>query len=364
LSIAGNKQGENMLDTVKLCLNDWEIRDTSRLIVQPSPVNYGTGELTSDYQLWRNEKGDYQRGSKAFLNTETMNIDIKPFSSGGVQCFVHFSIPKIHNGENYYSVGREGTQAVMKKVEGELKEAGIRTNIEKASLSRIDTFKNVITEEPFLSYSPLFSTLEASRKIRRDYGTTFLWSNTQQELCIYDKIAEMEKKKIETSHYPAQTMRFEYRLLNKRKIDNVMGFSEVRELPGRWEELEKNFIKVWKKNIFNRTVEEIEVLSSQQVKILLEVFREESERNYINMLFNFWGTYTAGRDFGIEPLKIAIREIEEQKGTDKETINKKVYRAGKKLQEAQRKRELLLGRSQSKTMAGLYKELQEKVCMN
>lgn len=353
-----------MLDTVKLCLSDWEIGDTSRLIVQPSPIHYGTGELTSDYQLWRNEKGDIQRGNKAYLNTEKLHVDIKPFSSGGVQCFVHFSVPAVHNGENYYSVGREGTQAVMAKIEGELREAGIKTNIERANLSRIDTFKNVITEEPFLSYSPLFSTLQASRKIRRDYGTTFLWSNTQQELCIYDKIEEMDKKKINTSHYPDQTMRFEYRLLNKRKIENAMGFSEVRELPKNWEEMKEKFNIAWKKNIFNRTIEEVEILSSQQVRTLLEVFRNESERNYIDKLFKFWGTYSAVRDFGIEPLKIAIREIEEQKGTDKETINKKVYRVGKELQEAQRKRELLLGRSQNKTMAGLYRELQEKVCLN
>jgi len=353
-----------MIDTMQLCLSNWEVADNSRVTIKPSPMDYGTGELTADFPLWSSSKGKEIRGAGAYFNNDDLQVDVRAYVYGAPQCFVKFSIPKIHNGENYYSVGRDGTQAVLNRVEGELYEAGIKADIEQASISRIDTFKNVITDEPFMAYSPLFSLLKASRRQRRDYGTSFLWSNTQQELCIYDKIAEMEKKKIETSHYPAQTMRFEYRLLNKRKIDNVIGFSEVRELPARWEELEKNFIKVWKKNIFNRTVEEIEVLSSQQVKILLEVFREESERNYINMLFNFWGTYTAGRDFGIEPLKIAIREIEEQKGTDKETINKKVYRAGKKLQEAQRKRELLLGRSQSKTMAGLYKELQEKVCMN
>jgi len=353
-----------MLDTVKLCLTDWEISNSSRLIIQPASINYGTGELIADYPLWRNGRGEIQRGSKAYFNNELLNVDIKPFSSGGVQCFVHFSIPKLHNGENYYSVGKEGTQAVLKKVGKELKEAGIKTNIDNASLSRIDTFKNVITEEPFLSYSPLFSTLEASRKIRRDYGTTFLWSNTQQELCIYDKIAEMEKKKIDTAHYPAQTMRFEYRLLNKKKIEAVMGFSSVKEIPSNWGIVKEKFSKVWEKDIFNRSIEEIEILTSKQVKLLLELFRNENERSYIDRLFNFWGTYTAGRDFGIEPLKIAIREIEEEKGTDKETINKKVYRASKKLQEAQRKTQLILGKSNNKTMADLYRELQGKVCLN
>jgi len=353
-----------MLDTVKLCLNDWEIKKGSPLLIQPSPLNYGTGELTSCYPLWRNEEGEMEMGSKAYLNTQSLNVDIKPFSQGGVQCFVHFSIPKIHNGENYYSVGKEGTQAVLKKVEGELKEAGINTNIEEASLSRVDTFQNVITEEPFLSYSPLFSLLQASRKLRRDYGSTFLWSNTQQELCVYDKIEEMQKRKIDTSSYPAQTMRFEWRLLNKKKIENAIGFSKVKELPSYWGELKEKYREAWRKYIFNMEVEEVEILSAKQVKTLLEIFRNESERNYIDSLFNFWGTYRAGIDFGIEPLKIAIREIEEERGADKKTINTKVYRASKKIQEAIRKYQLYMGKENNKTLAGLYKELQVKLCLN
>lgn len=355
-----------MLDTLKLCLEDWEIKQGAELLIQPSPVNYATGELTSHFPLWRNSKGEMEMGSKAYLNTQNLNLDIKPFSNGrgGIQCFVKFSIPKIHNGENYYSVGKEGTLAVLKKVEGELKEAGIKTNIEEASLSRIDTFQNVITEEPFYSYSPLFSLLQANRKMRRDYGTTFLWSNTQQELCIYDKLTEMENRKIETSSYPAQTMRFEWRLLNKKKIETVMGFSKVRELPAQWGELKEKHREIWQKDIFKMEVEEVEILASKQVRLLLEHFRNENERNYIGELFDFYGAYTLARDYGIEPLKIAIRQLEQEKGADKNTIKVKVQRAGKKLQEAQQKMELLKGESEGKTLAGLYRELQGKVCLN
>ncbi len=353
-----------MLDTVKLCLNDWEIKAGANLLIQPSPLNYGTGELTSYFPLWRNENGEMEMGSKAYLNAKNLNVDIKPYPQGGVQCFVHFSIPKIHNGENYYSVGKEGTQAVLKQVEGELKEAGIKTNIEEASLSRIDTFQNVITEEPFFSYSPLFSLLQASRKVRRDYGSTFLWSNTQQELCVYDKIAEMENRKLETSHYPAQTMRFEYRLLNKKKIEKAMGFSKVKELPSHWGDFKETFKKAWEKDIFKMEVGEVEILASKQVRLLLEHFRNENERNYIDSLFDFYGAYTLGRDYGITPLKIAIRELEQENKTDRETIKKKIQRAGKKLEEAQKQMELLKGESEGKTLASLYKELQSKVCLN
>lgn len=355
-----------MLDTVKLCLNDWEVKEGAKIQVQPSPIEYSTGELVSDFPLWKKEDGSFEMGSHAYFNTPHLNLDVKPFSPsrGGVQCFVKFSIPKIHNGENYYSVGKEGTQAVLKKVEEELKEAGIKTNIEEASLSRVDTFQNIITEEPFFTYSPIFSLLQASRKVRRDYGTTFLWSNTQQELCIYDKLVEMESRKIDVSHYPAQTMRFEYRLLNKGKIESVMGFSKVKELPSQWGIFKEKFKQVWEKDLFKMQVGEVEVLASKQVRLLLEHFRKQGERNYIDNLFDFYGAYTLGRDYGIEPLKIAIRELEREKGIDENTIKVKVQRAGKKLREALQEMELLKGESQGKTLAGLYRELQKKVCLN
>lgn len=355
-----------MIDTVKLCLNDWEVKQGARLTVQPSPVEYATGELISDFPLWKKENGSFEMGSKAYLNTQNLNVDIHPFTMqrGGAQCFVHFSIPKIHNGENYYSVGKEGTQAVLKQVEGELQEAGIKTNIEEATLSRVDTFQNIITEEPFFSYSPLFSLLQASRKVRRDYGTTFLWSNTQQELCVYDKLAEMENRKIDISHYPAQTMRFEYRLLNKGKIENVIGFSKLKELPSQWGIFREKFKQAWEKDLFRVQVEEVELLASKQVRLLLEHFRGEDKRNYIDKLFDFYGAYTLGRDYGIEPLKIAIRELEREKGADENTIKVKVQRAGKKLKEALFQMELLKGESEGKTLAGLYRELQGKVCLN
>ena len=55
-----------MLDTVKLCLNDWEIRDTSRLIVQPSPVNYGTGELVSIFHYGEMRRETIREGARLF----------------------------------------------------------------------------------------------------------------------------------------------------------------------------------------------------------------------------------------------------------------------------------------------------------
>ena len=354
-----------MLDTVKLCLNEWEIKKGANLTVQPSPVNYGTGELIADYPLWQRKGGEAERGSKAYMNTPHLNLEVVPYyqGRGGVQCFVHFSIPKIHNGENYYSVGKEGTQAVLKQVEGELFEAGVHTNIQEASLSRIDTFQNVITEEAFLSYSPLFSLLQASRKQRRDYGTTFLWSNSQQELCVYDKLAEMENRKINTLSYPAKTMRFEYRLLNKRKIESTVGFSKVKELPTQWGVFKEKFKEAWGKNLFNIEVGEVEILASKQIINEMRYFKEKYKRDWLDYFLKAFGAYSLGKVAGLEPVKLAIEELEQ--GQDKNTVKVKVQRAIKKIENAKKEMELIRGEDgRGKTLATLYKELQVKVCLN
>jgi predicted DNA-binding protein YlxM (UPF0122 family) len=138
----------------------------------------------------------------------------------------------------------------------------------------------------------------------------------------------------------------------------------VKELPSHWGDFKETFKKAWEKDIFKMEVGEVEILASKQVKLLLEHFRSENEVRYIESLFDFYGAYTLGRDYGIIPLKLAIRELEQENKTDRETIKKKVQRAGKKLEEAQKKMELLKGESEGKTLASLYRELQNKVCLN
>ncbi len=352
-----------MLDTLKVCLNDFEIRKGASLTIQPSPINYSTGELISDFPLWERQEGGEERGSKAYLNTKHFNMEVVPMP-GGTRAFLHFSIPKIHNGENFYSVGKEGTETVIKQVQGELAEAGIKTNLQEANLSRIDTFQNIITEEPFTTYSPVFSLLQASRKLRRDYGTTFLWSNSQQELCVYDKIEEMSHRKIETASYPAQTMRFEFRLLNKKKIETALGFSQVKDISANWGGVKENFKEAWEKNIFSMEVGEIEVMASEQVFNEMKYFYEKYGRDYLDYYIKLYGGYLIAQHVGVEPIRLAIKRLEE--GKDRETIKKKVQRATKRLEEAKKEVELIrgIGEGRSKSLSTLYNELRKKVCLN
>jgi hypothetical protein len=157
------KQRFSMLDTVKVFIPDYSIKPDNNLEVQPARFNAGTGEKLNESLLFQNSSGMNFYGSRAFLNSEKFNLDLKPyaFAEHGTACFLHFSVPKVHYGDNYYSVGEQGTEAVFNQVEKELAENGFNCSLKEADFSRIDTFKNIEPEEPFETYSALFSLLNA-----------------------------------------------------------------------------------------------------------------------------------------------------------------------------------------------------------
>jgi len=345
-----------MLDTVKVFIPEYDIASDSSLEVQPARFNAGTGEVLNEFPLFRTASGKLFAGSRAFLNTELFNLDIKPFSftGSGTACFCHFSVPKVHNGDNYYSVGEQGTEAVFQLVEQELRKHGFYTNLQNAQLSRIDTFKNIEPEEPFETYSALFSLLNASRRIKRSFGTTYMVTNTQQEFCVYDKLKEMELHKIDTSSFP-ETMRFEHRLLNKQKISSVLGFAQVAELfHGGYAVIREKQKECWKDNLFKFSVEEVVQLGSQELAREMQYFEQSHGRNWFGYFLKAYGAFHLAQFAGVEVVEKALETFEPDR--------MKVYRARKTLEEAER--ELLFCRKEQaskKTYATLYSELKEKV---
>jgi len=345
-----------MLDTVKLFIPDYSISNDSLIQVQPAKVVSGTGEKLNEFELFQTVSGRKLHGSKAFLNTDKWNLDIKPYSytDRGTACFLHFSVPKIHNGSNYYSVGEQGSRAVFNQVEAELKEHGFYCNLQKADFSRIDTFKNIEPAEPFETYSALFELLKARRGIKRNYGTTYLVSNTQQEFCVYDKLEEMRRSKLDTSGFP-ETMRFEHRLLNKQKVKAVLGFAQVADLfKGGYAVIKDKRKESWENSLFNFSVEEVVQLGSQELEQEMRAFEAEHGRFWFSYFLKSYGSYYLAKYAGAEVVELAMQNFEPDR--------MKVYRMRKTLEEAEK--ELLLYKKEQgskKTYSTLYQELKEKV---
>ena len=347
-----------MIDTLKLMLNDYEITDDSEIRVQPASYELGTGSKV-EYPLFETPSHGSHYGSKAYLNSDNWNLTLKPMAGGGraTGAFLQLSVPKNYYGSNFYSVGEQGTKAVLSKVEGELKEKGVHTNLFGADMSRVDTFKNIEPEEPFSSYYSLFSLLKARKAIQRGYGTTFLLSNTQQEFCVYDKLEEMKGRNIETGGLPP-TMRFEHRLLNKAKVQNVYGMSRVEDIfRGGYEVIKEKQVESWKGSLFNFTAEELVLLGSKQLEQEMRRFKEKSPSGWFSKFLKAYGAYYLASHAGKEIVIEALQNFEADR--------MKIWRAVQVFEEAERELMVLKQEEGSnKTLGVLYEELRRKVCLN
>ena len=346
-----------MIDTLKLMLNEYEITDDSEIRVQPASYQLGTGEKV-EYPLFQTPSYGSHYGSKAYLNTDNWNLTLKPLPGGrATGAFLQLSVPKNYYGSNFYSVGEQGTQAVLSKVEGELKEKGVHTSLIEADMSRVDTFKNIEPEEPFSSYYSLFSLLKARKAIQRGYGTTFLVSNSQQEFCVYDKLEEMRERKLQTENLP-NTMRFEHRLLNKKKVQNVYGFGRVGELfKGGYEVVKEKQVESWESSLFNFTTEELVLLGSKQLEQEMRRFKEKSPSGWFSKFLKAYGAYYLASHAGKEVIIEALQSFEVDR--------MKVWRAVQVFEEAERELMVLKQEEGSKkTLGALYEELRRKVCLN
>ena len=349
------------LDTVHLHLTDYSIAEGNSLTVQPSPFMASTGEKVSEFHLFNDSTGREQRGARAYLNVpDKFQLTLQPFtrSQAGVNCFVQFSVPKVHYGNNYYSVGEEGSQAVFKSIEKEMWQAGIHTDIETADLCRVDTFKNIEPEEEFSAYAPLFGLLKMRRGADTAYPEGFLLKNTQQQFCVYDKIAEMQKRKVEVSQFPAETMRFEHRCMNKSKVQAVFGFTSVKDLfSGGYETVKRQQVAQWKNNLFSHTVEEIVQIGAGVLQEEMRMFKQRFDRNWFDWFLKSYGAYHLAQVAGIEVVKLALQNFEPDR--------MKVWRAEKILEQAMREIDMVKqAEGTNKTLGTLYMELQEKVCLN
>jgi len=159
-------------------------------------------------------------------------------------------------------------------------------------------------------------------------------------------------------------MRFEYRLKNRKKVHNILGFSKVEELPNNWDELKHKFINVWEKDIFNKEVADINIIASKQIKKELLSFYEVYGRNYVAQYMKAVGAHTIEMEQGIEALRLAIREVEKERKAKRTTAIMKEADTTKQVEELSSIIKLLRKDTEPTTLKDLYKELQEKVCLN
>ncbi len=343
-----------MLDTLKLCLDGYGITDDIDLEVMPSVYNSKTGEFRGHYPLF--QRGDeWIRGSKAFYNFEEMRVTLKPFNASEPQsigCWAEFSVPKVANGSNYEPANFGTTKTALAMVESQLKSIGIKTNIQRATISRLDACKSVLTSEPYQAYAPVLARLQGQRMAVRGYGTTFLWHNTVQEICVYDKREEMKHRKKNISRVPKNVVRFEHRMKTGRKVRDVLGVRTVAELLEGFEQVPVAYRSAMEKQLFRYSPAELEIRTVQDFETDLLILKSAGIRNYVTELVLVHGLKNLTADK--EAFLTAVENVSDSRMT--------LHRTKKMLREADMNALSLQRESTSKhTLGELYRELEREV---
>ena len=341
-----------MIDTIKVFTDDFRVRDAANLAIQPAPIDYQSG-VQNERRLFRNSAGEWVEGAKAYLNTDSYNLTVKPDNVGnGVKLFLQWSLPKAFTGDNFYPLSDDQLGDAKRALEQSLSDKGVMLELDECKVSRVDTFQNVYAAESFADYATLFRLLRAKRQQRRDYGTTFLWANTRREICVYDKVAEIKNRGGSYQAYPENTIRFEYRLKNSQVTEHELGLATLKDL-NNFEGVKAAYRQAMQKNLFSLTVDEVNVLISSKLEAVIRAYYENAGRYWLRSFISEFGAYMLLKSIEPENLQLIIERVSGYRMTG--------WRAVRDLEKSRDKLALHLEGVGDKTLADLYAELRDKV---
>lgn len=330
-----------MVDTMKVSLTDFEV-DLHKL-KEVSEDCFGVKQRTLTTQEAIQGKDEYTDllfydkngipcfGEKAFYNSETCNVDIY----NGLAT-VQFSAPKVATGNNYYTANKAETQLALKQVESHLSEGGIHCNLKEGNLIRLDLTQTAETEFPFRTYMPVLHLLEGKRaKEKRAYqAQTMLWGNSMIQACCYDKIAEMQTHKLETSMFPENSFRAELRLLKKKKVQSSLHLESAGELVKYWSEVREQRQSLLKDLLFKTAPEDFHGMLASSAEKMLQAYCSTEKRNWFNTMLKDYGLLTLIRAVDTETIVLLYREEQEKKGYNSRVVSMSCSRLRRQIQKS------------------------------
>lgn len=363
------------LDTLTLRLTEWEISSHPHLVLEQPKINYRTDEVQSVLNLWPDGRGGYSQGVRAYYDGDpSLDFKLGPLGVGreygaAVGAWVEFSVPRRAEGHNFTEVDQEGTRRAIMGVQQQLDDIGVKANLRTAVISRADIKQAIETDEPFLCYANVFDLVQCSRMPVVDYGTTFRYSNSQQQLAFYDKVAEMKAKAIKTGRrtktepqflpYSGNWLQAEQRMTKPRKVQTELGVETVGELLLRYERVGECYRETMQKYVFGRTVEEVEGSSQRNLEADMARFKAKYSRQWLQHYFAFKGLEALIKVNRPEIVAAALANVA---GSETEEDKQRIRRLKKQLEAARWElAELQPAAPSARTIGELYRELQDKV---
>jgi hypothetical protein len=346
-----------MIDTMQLMLTDYDAR-AAELTLQPASVNTLTGESKNNFALWHNGTETVE-GAYAYFREGHFNVTIKPqFNPDGMgigtACYVRFEVPKFAGESNYHPTDAKGTAEALQASQKLLKRVGIKTNVKTARISRLDAFKNIVAAEPFSCYSGVLALLAGSRMKKRGYENGFLWENTRQQICVYDKLRKMLHDKLSTVGLPENTLRFEHRMLQAQKVRDALEMATVADLLADYDKVCAVYQATMKRQLFRQHAKDIEILLASDIEREMLFFQTQYGKEWLNQYLRAFGLHSLLQKTNIETILNVVDKLAENR--------MKKSRLKRDLQKMQFDVGALAPVGGSKRTTGqLYQELQEKV---
>ncbi len=353
-------RGFGVIDSTQFNLADFEIGVGHSLEINNGSTNHGTGVTTGHTVLFRNS-GGATRGSLAFYNApdnsfsftlglSKFHVDRTFQGDPPVFATLTFSAARVAFGSNYQLADATALKIAFSKVEKGLAEAGIRTNIAKAILTRADVTKNILTEENAKEYFPMLHTLPIKLKNVVKHGGSLSARNGEQETSIYSKRDEMIANKRSVVGIP-ETIRFEQKFKTREKIRTYLGFETASDLLNNLDHVAARYKDSMKKNIFKLDVFDFESTTAQQFVDELNALKPFHSYPVNRLLL------VRGRESIANNEESFLAAVEEVSGN-----RKAVYRAKNLLHELKMEAmSLQVSDKNKKTSSDLYKELKNKV---
>lgn len=238
------------VDTLRLYLSNYTIPHNCDLQVVSAAKLRLSGHATSwrDQPLW-GAAGREVRGALAFYREEGLHVQIRPLRLGlygpkSLACFITLSVPKRCFGYNLPPVDSRQFRGVINGVADTLPEIGIEGEVWSAKVCGIDLSRNIELNEPFEKYMPLLRCVNPPRIDRvRHFKSGVLMMNTQRTLRIYDKVAEMKRRRQRTWEMEdnLNILRAEHSWRNGKVVRKELGIETVQDLLNSHHQLENLF---------------------------------------------------------------------------------------------------------------------------
>lgn len=285
-----------MLDTLSIGTSEFDISRENKLIMRVDTYN----ETNTSFK-------------KYFFNSEEIYLTI---DDKGLR--LHFSLPKLIYKNNFYPIKEKDFQIAIDNLDERIRDLGVITDLKSFKVMRLDIFKNVMSDYNFNVYSDILRSLSLKRTHKRDYMDGFLSSNTNREICFYNKIKEMrENRERFTDIKDEKVIRGELRLLKHREVKKN-NITLLKEIPDKWSDLKevyKQYISEVFKGDMNGDID--------KETIILEMIKKEKKKAFDK--FKYIPLFNIERD----KLKQALSDVYQKR--DVYYILKKIDRDKKEL---------------------------------